>query len=73
MKKMNILMVSDIIFEDERAGSGRVVTEISKRLQKKGHQVTIITRGSPGLPEKEEKEGRNIVRYPFFSGNLVKT
>ncbi|MBU0952735.1 MAG: glycosyltransferase family 4 protein [Elusimicrobia bacterium] len=73
MKKMNILMVSDIIFEDEKAGSGRVVTEISKGLQKKGHQVTIITRGRPGLPEKEENEGRNIVRYPFFSGNLVKT
>jgi len=44
---MNILMVADNFFPEIIGGSGRVVSEISKRLVKKGHSVYVLTRASP--------------------------
>ncbi|OGS22757.1 MAG: asparagine synthase (glutamine-hydrolyzing) [Elusimicrobia bacterium RIFOXYA2_FULL_39_19] len=64
-KKLNILLVSDIIFEDTEGGSGRMVTEMSKAMVRKGHSVTIITRNPGNAPEFEIRDTREIIRYPI--------
>lgn len=69
LEVLNILVVSDVIFPDEEAGSGRVTWELSRNLAKRGHRVVILTRGQSGLPENEEIEGIEIWR---FGRNLIK-
>ncbi|MEK6546379.1 MAG: glycosyltransferase family 4 protein [Nitrospinota bacterium] len=67
--RLNILVVTDVIFPDEEAGSGRVAWELSRNLTRRGYQVAILTCGKPGLPENEKKEEIEIWR---FQNNLFK-
>ena len=62
-KHFNILIVSDVIFPDEEAGSGRVTWELSRNLARRGYQIVILTRGQKELSENEKKEGIDIWRF----------
>lgn len=62
---MNILFVVDDYFEDAPGGSARVPWEMAKVLKVRGHAVQFFTRGVPGKPEVEEKDGWRVVRYPW--------
>lgn len=46
-------------------GIGFYVSNLSRQLQKLGHQVTIITRGEPNKPEREQIDGLTVYRPRF--------
>jgi len=72
-KKLKILMVSDIIFEDVEGGSGRMVTEISNELAKRGHIVFNLTRQKKGFLPYQRINSREVYRYRIYPENLVKS
>ncbi len=47
-------------------GIGNYVNGLSRQFVKKGHTVTIITRGSKGKKQKEHYDGIEIIRIPFI-------
>ncbi|MDI6641513.1 MAG: asparagine synthase (glutamine-hydrolyzing), partial [Elusimicrobiota bacterium] len=72
-RKLKILTVSDIIFEDEEGGSGRMVSEISNELSVRGHKVVNFTRCKPGYLSEEKIALRDVYRYRFIPGNFIKS
>lgn len=72
-EKLKILMVSDFIFEDEEGGSGRMVSEISNELSRRGHKVFNLTLHRKGLPLYEEKNFRQIFRCRVYLSDLLKS
>ncbi len=71
-KKLNILMVTDIYFQDMVGGSGRVVSETSKILAKRGHNIYVLTRRYNNLPIKETTDGIVVHRYNMDFYNPIK-
>jgi glycosyltransferase involved in cell wall biosynthesis len=53
-------------FPPVSGGIGYYVYNLSKGLIKKGHKVTVITRGSTGRVEKEVVDGIDIFKATFF-------
>lgn len=47
-------------------GIGFYVWNLSRQLRRLGHQVVIITRGTPGKKTHEEIDGIPVIRPPFF-------
>jgi glycosyltransferase involved in cell wall biosynthesis len=70
-RKHNILIVSDIIFPDEAAGSGRMSWVMAKELSARGHTVTVLTKQNPGFSENETIENIKVCRYrSYFKYNV---
>jgi glycosyltransferase involved in cell wall biosynthesis len=68
MKKLNILIVTEVFFPDTVGGSGRVVYEVSKYLARRGHNVYLLTpRLNNKLSREEFLEGFWIYRYSGVS------
>lgn len=61
---MRICIITSASFPPEE-GIGNYIYNMSKELIRKGHHVTIITRGSSKLHE-ENFEGIRLFRVPFF-------
>jgi glycosyltransferase involved in cell wall biosynthesis len=53
-------------FPPESGGIGYYVYNLSKGLIKKGHKVTVITRGSRSKVKKEVLEGIDVFKVTFF-------
>ncbi|RKY32593.1 MAG: hypothetical protein DRP68_03575 [Candidatus Omnitrophota bacterium] len=71
-RKLNILMVNDIIFPDVKGGSGRVVRELSKSLIRKGHNISVLVRRASEILPLREKEEIEICRYSVnYRNNLT--
>ncbi len=51
----------------QAGGAEEYVLQISRRLVKKGHEVTLLAERPPGLPEREEIDGVEIIRKGSFS------
>jgi len=51
----------------QAGGAEEYVFQISRRLIKKGHEVTLLAERPPGLPYKEEIDGIGIIRKGSFS------
>jgi glycosyltransferase involved in cell wall biosynthesis len=62
---MRICQITSAAFPPEE-GVGNYVTGLSTQLLKKGHTVTILTRGVRGKQPQETIEGITILRVPFF-------
>ena len=58
---MNILVLN-YEFPPLGGGASPVSRDISIQLQKRGHQVTVLTMGYRDLPEYEEMQGIKIYR-----------
>ncbi len=41
------------------------VHDINRHLVRQGHQVTVVTPGRPGVPERETFDGVEVVRFPL--------
>jgi glycosyltransferase involved in cell wall biosynthesis len=61
---MRICVITSANFPPEE-GIGNYIYNMSKEFIRKGHQVTIITRGSSKIKE-EDFEGIRLYRVPFF-------
>lgn len=66
---MKILMVSDI-YPPNNGGLGRYVQLLSKELTNRGHKVSVVTVGYPGLPEYDEQSGIRIYRLSTILQNF---
>ena len=65
------------LFSPARGGTENALLDLTKRLVKKGHRVTVVTsnqirledfekpRANPSLPREEFKEGIRIIRLPL--------
>ena len=62
-KKFNVLVLTDIIPQDEKGGSGTVAWELSRVLSDRGHKVIIITKGKSNKEKKETTTNIQIHRY----------
>jgi len=62
---MRICQITSAAFPPEE-GIGNYVYGLSTQLIKKGHSVTVITRGSRGKKQKETIDGIEIIRAPFL-------
>lgn len=69
-RKLNILVVSDAIFEDEEGGAARIASEISNRLSERGHKIYNFSRRKTGFSKTEKIGKREIFRYKFKGLNL---
>ncbi|MFH1447756.1 MAG: glycosyltransferase family 4 protein [Candidatus Micrarchaeota archaeon] len=63
MESLNICML-DPLFLPYPGGAEKVVYEVSKRLAKKGHRVTVLTSRLPDTHPTENMDGIEIVRSP---------
>jgi glycosyltransferase involved in cell wall biosynthesis len=70
---MNILVITDIIPNDEKGGSGKTAWELAKYLKNKGHEIKIITRRVKKFKKNEIIDGIEIYRYKFPIYSLPKT
>jgi len=66
---MKILMVSDT-YPPNNGGLGICVQLLSKELTNRGHKITVVTTGYPGLPEDDEQSGIRIYRTSTILQNL---
>ena len=62
---MHICHIISVPFPPEE-GIGYYVHGLSIKLIKKGHKVTIITRGNIGPPKKQIIDGINVIKAPFI-------
>jgi glycosyltransferase involved in cell wall biosynthesis len=53
-------------FPPDLGGIGPYVYNLSKKLHERGHEITVITRGSNGKRSKEIVDGIDVFRVPFF-------
>ena len=64
MNKLNILIISEFFFPDNIGGAGKVAYYMATGLQKRDHNVTVLTRRRrEDLPKQELFEGIRISRY----------
>ncbi len=71
-KKLNLLLVSKSLPNSFKGGIQTHVWALSKWLQMQGHEVTILSGGEAWKSEyTEKKEGRKIIRIPFFPGRRM--
>ncbi len=77
-RKLNILVLSDIIPVDEPGGSGRVAWELAKVLSSRGHKVIIITKGIAksdavcGIKKSGEMEATTNIQIHRYYSNPFK-
>jgi glycosyltransferase involved in cell wall biosynthesis len=65
---MRILWINHRCPKHPRAGGAEeYIFQISRRLVKKGHEVTLLAERPPGLPDKEVIDGIEIIRRGSFS------
>ncbi|OGY16934.1 MAG: hypothetical protein A2785_02245 [Candidatus Chisholmbacteria bacterium RIFCSPHIGHO2_01_FULL_49_18] len=65
---MNILMTSWRDRKNPAAGGAEVLThEIARRLNDRGHKITLITGRFPGGKEQDDDDGVRILRPAYFS------
>jgi len=70
--KLNILLVSKSLPNSFKGGIQTHVWALSKWLQMQGHAVTILSGGEAWKSTyTEEREGRKIIRIPFFPGRRM--
>lgn len=62
---LNICMITRE-FPPKSGGIGYYVYNLSKKLVERGHQITVITRGSVNKTKKEVVDGIQLFRVPFF-------
>jgi len=62
---MKVLMLSDL-YPPIIGGGERYVESLSEELARRGHEVTVCTVSSPGLPRYEEVDGVKIYRMEGF-------
>ena len=60
---MNILLVADVSMQKVIGGAERVLREESVRLQRRGHQVYVLTRRLPGQAPQDIIQGVQEFRY----------
>ena len=53
-------------FPPESGGIGYYVYNLSKKLLERGHNVTVLTRGSPSKSVRESVEGMEVFKVSFF-------
>lgn len=71
IKKLKLLMIT-ASFSPSEGGSKTVVLEISKRLVKRGYEVSVLTaRHFPNWASQEDLEGIHVVRYSVNSTNGI--
>lgn len=71
IKKLKLLMIT-ASFSPSEGGSKTVVLEISKRLVKRGYEVSVLTaRHFPNWANQEDLEGIHVVRYSVNSTNGI--
>ena len=66
MKKTNICMIASE-FPPHCAGIGNSVYSLSKALVKRGHKVTVLTRGEYFQETKHVIDGINVIELPFIA------
>ena len=66
MKKLNILMIASE-FPPKCAGIGMSAYWLSKALVKKGHNVTVLTRGKHFTETKRNMDGITVIELPFIA------
>jgi glycosyltransferase involved in cell wall biosynthesis len=54
-------------FPPKSGGIGSYVYNLSRKLVQKGHQVTVVTKGSSSLPREELIDGINLIRLPYLA------
>jgi len=64
---MHVCMFTDYFLPHLFGGTEKAVYEISRRLVKKGHQVTVLTLDVHGYERRSQVEGIDIYRLPAVS------
>lgn len=64
---MHVCMLTDYFLPHLLGGTERVVYEVSKRMIKHGHEVTVLTLSDHGHEEFSQEEGISIHRIPGVS------
>jgi len=64
---MHVCMLTDYFLPHMLGGTEKGVYEISRRLVRKGHQVTVLTLDVQGYERQSQIEGINIYRLPAIS------
>jgi glycosyltransferase involved in cell wall biosynthesis len=67
LKKMKILMLTDVFYPDTIGGAGRVAYHLALKLGEKGHQIHISTRNDNGKSPSHEELAPNLFVHRFFS------
>ena len=62
---MNLLFTASLFYPDTMGGSDRYLYEVTRRLIRQGHKVTVLTANPGGLPNNEIIEGISVHRYPI--------
>lgn len=62
-KNLTVIVLTDIIPEDVKGGSGTTAWELSRALSARGHKVIIITKGQNNRGKKETVANIEIHRY----------
>ncbi len=62
-KNLTVIVLTDIIPEDVKGGSGTVAWELSREISDRGHKVIIITKGQNNKVKKEIVMNIEIHRY----------
>lgn len=57
-------MLSDYFVPHASGGVERAAYEVSRRIARQGHDVTVLTFRSPGAAREEEMDGLHVVRVP---------
>ncbi|MGQ0552513.1 MAG: glycosyltransferase family 4 protein [Planctomycetota bacterium] len=61
---MRIVAVATFAWPDHFGGAERVLGEVSERLVRRGHAVTLITAQLDGTAPREQRDGLRVLRYP---------
>ncbi|MCB9896372.1 MAG: glycosyltransferase family 4 protein [Planctomycetes bacterium] len=65
---MRVCVLTTFAHPDHFGGAERVVAEVARRLAARGHAVRLLTGRVAGTPERESREGLEILRFPMQTG-----
>jgi glycosyltransferase involved in cell wall biosynthesis len=68
---MRILTVADFFYPEIVGGSAIMAYEVMQELVRRGHEVTVLTRGGQGAGGVEEVAGMEVHRYAFSPNPLA--
>ena len=61
---MHVAVATHDFYPDpESGGTGRYVYETGRRLVRRGHTVTVVTRRRGEVPDRESVDGMDVIRY----------
>ena len=66
---MKFLVVATFAWPDHFGGAERVIGEVTTRLARRGHAVTLLTSRLEGLPEAESRDGVEVRRFRVDRGS----